>query len=198
MRTMCLPQICRGRAEKENASLPHAGLATIFPATGLDGNHMKKSISSLPLNEEEMQGAFATANAFFSERLKQGECNMLDIFIKTHFSGGHHLRRYPGNCEKPHGHNWKVRVTVRATKLDALGMGIDFKVLKDIVKQAVDELDHTDLNEHPAFREVNPSSEHIAMHIFAELKNMLTTDRYALYSVTVRETDSSGVTYYGE
>ncbi|MCI5147721.1 MAG: 6-carboxytetrahydropterin synthase QueD, partial [Candidatus Electrothrix sp. AR3] len=24
---------------------------------------------------------------------------MFDIFIKTHFSGGHHLRDYPGNCE---------------------------------------------------------------------------------------------------
>ncbi|HHO48205.1 MAG TPA: 6-carboxytetrahydropterin synthase QueD [Desulfobacteraceae bacterium] len=123
---------------------------------------------------------------------------MLDIFIDTHFCGGHHLRQYPGNCEKPHGHNWKVRVTVRATKPDALGMGIDFKVLKNIVNRVVDELDHRDLNEHPAFREVNPSSEHIAMHIFSELKDGLTTDRYSLHSVSVRETDTSGVIYYGE
>lgn len=123
---------------------------------------------------------------------------MLDIFINTHFCGGHHLRHYPGNCEKPHGHNWKVQVTVRATQLDALGMGIDFKVLKSIVKPVIDELDHSDLNEHPAFREVNPSSEHIAMHVFSELKDRLTTDSYSLHSVTVCETDSSGVTYYGE
>lgn len=123
---------------------------------------------------------------------------MLDIFIKTHFSGGHHLREYPGNCEKPHGHNWKVKVTVRATGLDNLGMGIDFKVLKGIVNRVVDDLDHRDLNEHPAFTDTNPSSEHIAMHIFSELQNDLNTDRYSLYSVTVRETDSSGVIYYGE
>lgn len=122
---------------------------------------------------------------------------MLDIFIKTHFSGGHHLRDYPGNCEKPHGHNWKVKVTVRATKLDSLGMGIDFKVLKGKVGKVIDELDHRDLNEHPAFRDINPSSEHIAMHIFSELKGLLATDHYELYSVTVRETDTSGVTYYG-
>ena len=122
---------------------------------------------------------------------------MLDIFIKTHFSGGHHLRNYPGNCEKPHGHNWKVKVTVRATQLDELGMGIDFKSLKQVVNKVVDDLDHRDLNDHPAFKNVNPSSEHIAMHIFSELKSELTTDRYNLYSVTVRETDTSGVTYYG-
>lgn len=122
---------------------------------------------------------------------------MIDIFIKTHFSGGHHLRNYPGNCEKPHGHNWKVKVTVRATELDSLGMGIDFKALKGYVNKVVDDLDHCDLNNHPAFKEVNPSSEHIAMYIFKKLKQDLQTDRYSLYSVTIRETDSSGVTYYG-
>lgn len=122
---------------------------------------------------------------------------MLDIFIKTHFSGGHHLRNYPGNCEKPHGHNWKVKVTVRATELDKLGMGIDFKTLKQVVNKVVDNLDHTDLNDHPAFKDINPSSENISMHIFSELKGELQTDRYSLYSVTVRETDTSGVTYYG-
>jgi 6-pyruvoyltetrahydropterin/6-carboxytetrahydropterin synthase len=123
---------------------------------------------------------------------------MFDIFIKTHFSGGHHLRNYPGNCERPHGHNWKVDVCVRATGLDELGMGIDFKVLKNHVKKIVEELDHIDLNEHPAFQDRNPSSEHISMHIFSALKNELQNERYSLYSVKVRETDSSGVIYYGE
>ena len=30
----------------------------------------------------------------------------MDIYITTHFCGGHHLRAYPGDCENPHGHNW--------------------------------------------------------------------------------------------
>ncbi len=122
---------------------------------------------------------------------------MIDIFIKTHFSGGHHLREYPGNCEHPHGHNWKVKVTVRATALDHLGMGIDFKTLKKHVNRVVDDLDHRDLNEHPNFQDRNPSSENIAMFIFSELKNELKTDSYQLHAVQVRETDSSGVIYYG-
>ncbi|MGI6638147.1 MAG: 6-carboxytetrahydropterin synthase QueD [Desulfobulbus sp.] len=122
----------------------------------------------------------------------------MDIFIKTHFSGGHHLRAYPGNCENPHGHNWKVKVTVRAHELDQLGMGIDFKDLKKTVNTLLDELDHRDLNEHPAFQDKNPSSEHIAMFIFHALKEPLTSERYALHAVEVRETDSSGVVYYGD
>ncbi len=120
---------------------------------------------------------------------------MYDIFTRTHFSSGHHLRNYPGNCEKPHGHNWKVEVTVRATELDELGMGIDFKALKKAVNVIMEELDHRDLNEHPAFRDKNPSSENIAAYIFECLKKSLTTDRYRPYSVTVCETDNCCVTY---
>ncbi len=123
---------------------------------------------------------------------------MIDIFIKTHFSGGHHLRDYPGNCENPHGHNWKVKVQVRAHKLDELGMGIDFKTLKKYVNLVIDDLDHCNLNDHPAFQDRNPSSEHIAMFIFNQLHDELTTDRYELQSVQVRETDSSGVIYSGD
>lgn len=122
---------------------------------------------------------------------------MFEIFIKTHFAGAHHLRDYPGDCEKPHGHNWKVEVAVRATALDQCGMGIDFKVLKKIVGAVVDKLDHNDLNTLPYFQDRNPSSEHIARFIYDEVRPQLASDRYALYSVTVLETDSQGLIYYG-
>ena len=120
---------------------------------------------------------------------------MFDVSTRTHFSSGHHLRNYPGNCEKPHGHNWKIEVTVRATELDELGMAIDFRTVKNALKEIVDDLDHRDLNEHPAFLDKNPSSENIAVHIFESLRKLLTTDRYRPYSVTVHETDNCGVTY---
>ncbi len=123
---------------------------------------------------------------------------MYDTFIKTHFAGAHHLRDYPGDCEKPHGHNWKVEVTVRATQLDSCGMGIDFKVLKKTVKEVIDQLDHNDLNTLPAFQEKNPSSEHIAEFIFSKVEALLSSDYYSLYSVTVLETDNQGLTYYGK
>ena len=122
---------------------------------------------------------------------------MFDIFIDTHFAGAHHLREYPGDCEKPHGHNWKVKVTVRATELDRYGMGIDFKVLKKTVKEVIDKLDHNDLNTLPYFQDKNPSSEHIARFIFEGVGSLLSSNNYSLYSVTVLETDTQGLTYYG-
>jgi 6-pyruvoyltetrahydropterin/6-carboxytetrahydropterin synthase len=122
---------------------------------------------------------------------------MFHIFIKTHFSAGHHLRDYPGNCERPHGHNWKVEVTVAAKELDSLGMGIDFRKLKEAVNNILDTLDHHDLNQHPDFQSVNPSSENIAFYIFNSLQQDLSSDRYGVHSVTVCETDNTGVTYFG-
>lgn len=123
---------------------------------------------------------------------------MYDIFIKTHFAGAHHLRDYPGDCEHPHGHNWKVDVMVRATELDQYGMGIDFKVLKKVVKEVIDKLDHHDLNTLPWFLEKNPSSEHIAEFLFDEIEALLDNPRYSMYSVTVMETDTQGLVYYGK
>jgi len=123
---------------------------------------------------------------------------MFHIFIKSHFSAGHHLRDYPGNCERPHGHNWKVEVTVKTTELDSLGMGIDFRKVKEAVKKVLDTLDHHNLNEHANFQSINPSSENIAVYIFNNLQKDLTSDRYEVHSVTVCETDNSGVTYFGK
>lgn len=123
---------------------------------------------------------------------------MFNIFVKSHFSAGHHLRDYPGNCENPHGHNWDVEVTVRATRLDKLGMAIDFRTVKQAMQKVLADLDHKDLNEQPAFQIFNPSSENIAVHIFDRLKDELNaSDRHHLYCVTVYETDSTGVSYFG-
>jgi 6-pyruvoyltetrahydropterin/6-carboxytetrahydropterin synthase len=122
---------------------------------------------------------------------------MFDIFIETHFSAGHHLRNYPGNCENPHGHNWKVTVTVRATELDELGMGIDFRILKLAVNRVVEDLDHCNLNEHPFFLDKNPSSENIAVYLFNRLRKDLKGDRYKLHSVATFETEKTGTTYFG-
>jgi 6-pyruvoyltetrahydropterin/6-carboxytetrahydropterin synthase len=122
---------------------------------------------------------------------------MYDIFVKTHFSSGHYLRDYPGSCEHPHGHNWRVTVTVRAHELDPIGMGIDFKLLKTHVNQVMDQIDHKNLNDMEEFSTINPSSENIARFIYEQLQKPLDHQRYRLFSVTVYETDNSGLTYYG-
>ncbi len=120
-----------------------------------------------------------------------------EIFVKMEFSAAHYLRNYPGNCERLHGHNWGVEVAVRTARLDSIDVGIDFRDLKKAVSQVIDELDHKNLNEIDEFRERNPSSELIAVHIFRKVRDALAHRPDVCVSrVTVSETPRSGVTYW--
>ncbi len=122
---------------------------------------------------------------------------MFEIFVRTHFSAAHYLRDYPGKCEHLHGHNWDVEVAVAAENLNEINVGIDFRDLKQMVNGILKGLDHINLNDHPAFQEVNPSSEGIARYIFDQLAGQL-KDSFPGVSplrVTVCETPSSCVTY---
>ncbi len=121
---------------------------------------------------------------------------MFEVFVRTHFSSAHYLRNYPGRCEHLHGHNWEVEVAVVARDLNEIDVGIDFKDLKSLVSRVLDGLDHKNLNEHPAFRDRNPSSERIAKYIFEEVGRELEGfTGVEVCRVTVCETPSSGVTY---
>lgn len=79
------------------------------------------------------------------------------------FAAAHRL---PGvdMCSRMHGHNWRVRVTVRvgADRLDALGMGVDFRDLERFTREAVSEFEHQYLNELPAFADRPPTAEALA------------------------------------
>ncbi len=122
---------------------------------------------------------------------------MYKVFIKTHFSSAHYLRNYPGNCEHLHGHNWDVKVTVRAERLNEIDVAIDFRDLKRIVKEIMDGLDHKNLNELPGFGTINPSSERLAEYIYERLASMLEAFQgITAHSVEVRETSSSGVVFH--
>lgn len=119
-----------------------------------------------------------------------------EIYVQTDFSAAHHLRGYPGNCEKPHGHNWTVAAYVVCNQLNDLGIGIDFREVKAAVKSAVKELDHCDLNALPQFQEENPSSEKVAQYLYGELTRRLNSPGVRVAKVRVSETQTCGVSYW--
>ncbi len=118
---------------------------------------------------------------------------MYSVRVEGTFSSAHNLRGYRGKCETLHGHNWKVVLEVRAKKLDACGMVVDFTVMKVALKTELEALDHKYLNELPPFRKVNPTSEHIAEFLFGRLKKAVA----GLYAVTVWESENAAATFYG-
>ncbi|WP_022853003.1 6-carboxytetrahydropterin synthase QueD [Thermodesulfatator atlanticus] len=123
---------------------------------------------------------------------------MFELTVKDEFAAAHYLRNYPGACERPHGHNWKVEIAVCGTELNEIHVLIDFKDLKRFLKEVLEELDHRDLNEHPAFQDKNPSSENIARFIFENLKEKLAPYPVKLVRVSVWETERSCASYLAE
>lgn len=115
---------------------------------------------------------------------------MFRIGVTRRFSAAHHLRGYKGKCEELHGHNWKVVAEVSSETLDSLGMVMDFGDLKKILDRILEELDHSLINEHPHFKENNPSSEELARYIFERLDDSL-DGPLSLFSVKVWESHGS-------
>ena len=117
---------------------------------------------------------------------------MFEIKVKSDFSAAHNLRNYKGKCEKLHGHNWIVEVAFRYKKLDENGLAVDFRVVKAALKDAIEELDHSYLNELGYFKKTNPTSENIAKFIFKDVKKKIKD----IHSVAVWENDRSCAAYY--
>ncbi len=115
--------------------------------------------------------------------------------ILLDFAAAHYLREYEGVCNRLHGHNWKVEVQVTATRLDEVGMGMDFKVIKDATRTLIDQLDHRNLNDIPPFDRINPTAENISAYLYQELAKKLNQDAVKVSSVTLWETDRACVIY---
>ncbi len=86
---------------------------------------------------------------------------------------------------------------VGSEELNEIDVAIDFRDVKKVVGAIMSELDHTNLNDHPAFKQVNPSSERIAEYIFRKLRDGLASfPSVRPVRVKVCETPGSGVIYY--
>ncbi|PIP02577.1 MAG: 6-carboxytetrahydropterin synthase QueD [Zetaproteobacteria bacterium CG12_big_fil_rev_8_21_14_0_65_54_13] len=119
-----------------------------------------------------------------------------ELSIETHFSAAHQLRDYPGDCARLHGHNWHVKLYVECTELDTLGLGIDYKTLKNELKAALEPWDHYNLNDVAPFDTINPSSENVALELYREMSRRLDDGRVRVSRIEICETCTAMVTYW--
>ncbi len=120
---------------------------------------------------------------------------MYEIKIEEHFAAAHNLRGYKGQCEALHGHNWKVQVVVRASRLDDTGLALDFQDLKAATREVLAGLDHKYLNDLPPFETVNPSSERIAEYICTEVARRIDREGVRVHRVTAWESEKACATF---
>jgi 6-pyruvoyltetrahydropterin/6-carboxytetrahydropterin synthase len=121
---------------------------------------------------------------------------MYEVKIVTQFAAAHRLENFHGKCEALHGHNWKVEVFLVGQTLDRAGLLLDFGVVKARTKEVLEEVDHQYLNELPAFRDRNPSSENLARYLYERLEAIFNQDGVKVHRVNVWESDTSCASYY--
>jgi 6-pyruvoyltetrahydropterin/6-carboxytetrahydropterin synthase len=105
-----------------------------------------------------------------------------------------------GKCNNPsgHGHNYRVEVEARCP-IDPAGHVLAVDRLDDaILRSVIEPLDHKHLNlDVPAFKDLNPSVEHIARVVFGLAQPAVRSLGCRLDAVTVWETQKTACTYRG-
>ena len=66
------------------------------------------------------------------------------LTVRDEFCSAHALRHYEGKCEHLHGHNFGVELTVQGEELlPDTELLLDFKVLRQVLKETLDTLGYT-------------------------------------------------------
>lgn len=103
--------------------------------------------------------------------------------LRHQFDSAHKLIDHPGRCSRLHGHRWEVEVAITTDRLKK-DMVVDF----DVLRQVIDELDHTFLNEVVDF---NPTAENLARY----LKEKIDKETGHISEVTLWESPQASITY---
>jgi 6-pyruvoyltetrahydropterin/6-carboxytetrahydropterin synthase len=98
---------------------------------------------------------------------------MYTVSVQAHYDSAHFLRNYKGKCERLHGHRYVVEVALQTDRLNEAGIAFDFVDLKRHLRDLADGLDHQNLNDLPAFHDVETSAENQARYFFTELSSRL-------------------------
>lgn len=97
----------------------------------------------------------------------------MKVGVIEHFDSMHLL---PGHkkCGVPHGHTYRVEVTVEGPVVN--GMVIDFDILKRNLRELLKTFDHVDLNTLMEF----PSCENLSAAIHKGLKALVPNQKMAI------------------
>jgi 6-pyruvoyltetrahydropterin/6-carboxytetrahydropterin synthase len=119
---------------------------------------------------------------------------MYIIAVDKMISAAHQLHDYDGPCARIHGHNWKVRVEVRADASDDSGITLDFNELESWLEKITARFDHQLINSIPPFDKLNPTAENLVKYIYNQMKEQL-PPAMTMYRTSIWETENYMVSY---
>ncbi len=125
---------------------------------------------------------------------------------------GHRLSKHKGLCRNIHGHNFTTEVTIYSENLNCNDMVMDFKDLKQIVNDILDQFDHAtvlNISDHDNIKHLrdqgykmvflgttrtDPTAEAMAKYLYYEIKKKLPKG-IGIYCVLIRENEKSWCEY---
>ena len=137
---------------------------------------------------------------------------MYTLQTNASFDSAHFLKGYQGKCSNIHGHRWTIEVTVASDEVEAdgqiRGMIVDFKTLKNDLKDLADEFDHKFIIEEGSLKEktkealleedfaivelpFRPTAEHLAKYFYDRMEEK----EYQVVLVKVYETPNNCAGY---
>lgn len=113
-----------------------------------------------------------------------------------HFSASHHLAGLPDDhpCTRLHGHNYRLRVTLKSLTVDQVGFVADYHALTPFLRWVDDMFDHRHLNDVVSF---NPTAELLARHFTEQAIQRLPLPDGVWVSVAVSETPKTWAEWAG-
>lgn len=137
---------------------------------------------------------------------------MYYITTEASFDAAHFLKGYEGKCKNIHGHRWRVLIKIQSEELlkdkQHDGMVMDFKDLKNDLKELIEKFDHTFIYEKGSLKneliellksedfelsevEFRPTAENFSKYFY----DYLTAKGYAVAKTIVYETPNNMAEY---
>jgi len=139
--------------------------------------------------------------------LKQSEDNKMIIYKDFEFDMAHRLDEYNGLCKNIHGHIYKLTIGLNVSKLDKLGISIDFKMIREVVNENIIKyVDHSlwlkdSKNNEKLIKLLKKEKNRLLLTPYnSTAENMALTiwhilhKKIPMYTVTLFETPTSRVT----
>jgi 6-pyruvoyltetrahydropterin/6-carboxytetrahydropterin synthase len=139
---------------------------------------------------------------------------MIECTRRIEFDAAHRVIGHNHKCKYLHGHRYVLEVTANASKLNHLGMVVDFADLKNVIKTWVDKnLDHTTIlhqddnrlgsfiseetGQEVYYLNANPTAENIALHIARDIiPSLFSENSFKIVRVKLYETPNCSVEIY--
>jgi 6-pyruvoyltetrahydropterin/6-carboxytetrahydropterin synthase len=136
---------------------------------------------------------------------------MIECTRRIEFDAGHRVIGHQHKCKYLHGHRYVLEITAMSSKLNKLGMVVDFGELKNIIKDWIDDnFDHNvilhqddkilgdfiakETGQNIYYLKSNPTAENIALHLKSDIiPKLFSKNSFDIVKLKLFETPNSFV-----